>query len=122
MVMVTVPISLSPTVVLLTEASVTPLPVTSASLMMISTVPVFCTLATIVVLVGPKSTLVMVSCSVDMKLNESDPIQTVTAMETATVTAMRMIAATTGLRAFLLFRSFIFCSFPPCMCHMRTTQ
>jgi hypothetical protein len=44
----------------------------------------------------------------------SDPIQAATAMDTATVTAMSMIAATTGLRAFLLFRSFlILFSFPP---------
>jgi hypothetical protein len=34
-------------------------------------------------------------------------------MLTATVTAMRMIDATTGLRAFLLFNIFIFCFVPP---------
>jgi hypothetical protein len=35
-------------------------------------------------------------------------------MLTATVTAMSMIEATTGLKAFLLLNVFIFLFFPPC--------
>jgi ABC-type transport system involved in cytochrome bd biosynthesis fused ATPase/permease subunit len=42
-----------------------------------------------------------------MKLNVNAPIHAATAMLTATVTAMRMIEATTGLRAFLLLVIFI---------------
>ena len=101
---------------------VTPEPVTvTAATIVTSVVPVFSTLHVIVVLLGLKDTLVMVSCSVAMKLNESDPIQTATAMETATVTAMSIIAATTGLRAFLLLRSFfIFVYFPPLSSHIPT--
>jgi hypothetical protein len=38
-----------------------------------------------------------------MKPVVSAPIQTATAMLTATVTAMSMMDATTGLRAFVLF-------------------
>jgi hypothetical protein len=44
----------------------------------------------------------------------SAPIHTATAMLTATVTAMSMIDATTGLRAFTLrLKLFIFVFFPP---------
>ena len=51
---------------------------------------------------------------VSMNPMVSDPIHAATAMETATVTAMSMMAAITGLIAFLLFRSFlIFGYFPP---------
>ena len=65
-------------------------------------------------------TLVIFSSSVFMKVNVSAPIQAATAIETATVTAISMIAATTGLKAFLLFRSFfIFGFFPPCRVHKR---
>ena len=48
------------------------------------------------------------SCS-PLPMNENDraPIHAATAMLTATVTAMRMIEATTGLRAFLLLNIFI---------------
>jgi len=54
------------------------------------------------------------SCSpLPMNENDSAPIHAATAMLTATVTAMRMIEATTGLRAFLLFNIFIFCFVPP---------
>jgi hypothetical protein len=49
---------------------------------------------------------VMLSCSVFVKLKVSAPIHAATAMETATVTAINMIDAITGLKAFLLFRSF----------------
>jgi hypothetical protein len=60
-----------------------------------------------------KSNSVIVSSLVSMYPMVSEPIHAATAMETATVTAMSMMAATTGLRAFLLFRSFfIFGSFP----------
>ena len=54
-----------------------------------------------------KSTSVIVSSLVSMNPMVSDPIHAATAMETATVTAMSMMAATTGLRAFLLLRSFL---------------
>ena len=56
---------------------------------------------------------VILSCSVAMKLNVRAPIHAATAMLTATVTAMSMIEATTGLRAFLLLNIFIFCLIPP---------
>ena len=69
----------------------------------------------IVALPAVKSTFVTVSSLVSMNPMVSEPIHAATAMETATVTAMSMMAATTGLRAFLLFRSFfIFFYFPPC--------
>ena len=65
-------------------------------------------------LVASKVIWVTVSSFVSMKPMVSDPIHAATAMETATVTAMSMIAAITGLIAFLLFRSFlIFGYFPP---------
>jgi hypothetical protein len=48
-----------------------------------------------------------------MKLNVNAPIHAATAMLTATVTAMSMIDATTGLRAFLHFNIFIFLFIPP---------
>jgi hypothetical protein len=48
-----------------------------------------------------------------MKLKVSAPIHAATAMLTATVTAMSMIEATTGLRAFLLLNIFIFLFIPP---------
>ena len=54
----------------------------------------------------------IVACSVPMNENDSAPIHAATAMLTATVTAMRMIDATTGLRAFLLL-VFIFLFIPP---------
>lgn len=52
-------------------------------------------------------------CSVAMKLNVRAPIHAATAMLTATVTAMSMIEATTGLRAFLLRLIFILFVIPP---------
>jgi hypothetical protein len=65
-------------------------------------------------------TLVIFSSSVFMKVKVSAPIQAATAMDTATVTAISMIAATTGLKAFLLFRSFfIFGFIPPFRVHKR---
>ena len=60
----------------------------------------------------PKLMLVMLTCSVAVKENVSAPIHAATAMLTATVTAIRMIDATTGLRAFLLL-VFIFLFIPP---------
>lgn len=63
-------------------------------------------------------TLVILSSSVFMKVKVNAPIQAATAMETATVTAISIIAATTGLKAFLLFRSlFIFGFIPPSRVH-----
>ena len=55
----------------------------------------------------------MDSCSVCMKLTLRAPIHAATAMLTATVTAMSMIEATTGLSAFLLFLKFFIFSFIP---------
>src|SRR5271157_1895106 len=52
-------------------------------------------------------------CSVAMKLKVRAPIHAATAMLTATVTAISMIEATTGLRAFLLLNIFIFLFIPP---------
>jgi hypothetical protein len=48
-----------------------------------------------------------------MNVNVRAPIHAATAILTATVTAMSMIDATTGLRAFLHFNIFIFLSIPP---------
>ena len=56
---------------------------------------------------------VIFPCSVPIKLNVSAPIHAATAMLTATVTAISMMDATTGLRAFLLLRVFIFVLIPP---------
>jgi hypothetical protein len=42
-----------------------------------------------------------------MNIPESAPIHAATAMLTATVTAINIIEATTGLRAFLLLSNFI---------------
>ncbi len=55
----------------------------------------------------------MESCSVCMNPTLSAPIHAATAMLTATVTAMSMIDATTGLSAFLLFLKFFIFSFIP---------
>ena len=59
-----------------------------------------------------KAMFVMLICSVAVNWNVRAPIHAATAMLTATVTAMSMIDATTGLRAFLLLR-FIFVFIPP---------
>jgi hypothetical protein len=59
-----------------------------------------------------KVMLVMLICSVAVNENVRAPIHAATAMLTATVTAMSMIDATTGLRAFLLLL-FIFLFIPP---------
>jgi len=59
------------------------------------------------------------SSSVLMNVNVKAPIHAATAMLTATVTAISMIAATTGLRAFLLLHIFhIFCTIPPLGVHV----
>ena len=81
--------------------------------------PVFVQAIAAVVLVGNVMPVIF-SSSVFMKVKVSAPIQAATAMETATVTAISMIAATTGLKAFLLFRSFfIFGFIPPFRVHKR---
>jgi hypothetical protein len=85
-------------------------PFTQTSLIVIVVVPVFWKVA--VMSVAVNSRFVNCPCSVAMKLNDSAPIHAATAMLTATVTAMRMIDATTGLRAFLLL-VFIFLFIPP---------
>jgi hypothetical protein len=60
---------------------------------------------------------VILSCSVSICPTTSAPIHAATAMLTATVTAIRMIEATTGLRAFAFFFIFlivfIFSFIPP---------
>jgi len=49
-----------------------------------------------------------------MKVKVSAPIHAATAIETATVTAIKIIAATTGLNAFFPFQIlFIFVFIPP---------
>ena len=56
---------------------------------------------------------VICPCSVAVKLKVKAPIHAATAMLTATVTAISMIEATTGLRAFLQRFNFIFFLIPP---------
>src|SRR5271157_322680 len=74
-------------------------------------------IVTVTLLFSPPATLnckfVILSCSVAMKLKVRAPIHAATAMLTATVTAISMIEATTGLRAFLLLNIFIFLFIPP---------
>ena len=97
---------------MLPEATV--LPFTFIRLMVTSLVPELVIASVMLLAVVSKVIWVIVSSLVSMNPMVSDPIHAATAMETATVTAMSMMAATTGLRAFLLFRSFfIFGSFPP---------
>ena len=82
-------------------------------------VPVFFAMTTMksVVVLFVKVMLVILSSSVPMNPTVSAPIHAATAMLTATVTAMSMIEATTGLSAlvfFLIFLSvFIFSFIPP---------
>ena len=81
--------------------------------MVIGVVPVFCMVIFIIVAGVPNVICVILSSSVAVKLKVSAPIHAATAMLTATVTAMRMIDATTGLRAFLLFNIFMLFFIPP---------
>ena len=78
---------------------------TQASLMVTGDVPVLLTVKVIAVLV--KVMLVILTSSVDMNPTVSAPIHAATAMLTATVTAMSMIDATTGLSAFAFFLNFL---------------
>jgi hypothetical protein len=55
---------------------------------------------TVVLVDAVKVTSVTVSSLVSMNPMVNEPIHAATAIETATVTAMSMMAATTGLRAF----------------------
>ena len=64
-----------------------------------------------VIVVLVKVMLVILSSSVPMNPTVSAPIHAATAMLTATVTAMSMIDATTGLKALLLFLKFFIFSF-----------
>jgi hypothetical protein len=88
---------------------------TQASFIVTGDVPVLFTVTAIelVVPLGPKAMFVICTCSVAMNVNVSAPIHAATAMLTATVTAMSMIDATTGLRAFTFFHIFIFLFIPP---------
>ena len=84
---------------------------THNSLIVMAFVPVLLNVTIIFPLVASPTVnvrFVTCPCSVAMKLNVSAPIHAATAMLTATVTAMSMIEATTGLRAFLLLNIFIF--------------
>ena len=54
-----------------------------------------------------KSMCVIVSSLTSISFTVIEPIHAATAIETPTVTATSMMAATTGLRAFLLFRAFV---------------
>lgn len=80
-------------------------------------VPVFLRLNAMVSVVVSKDTAEYATCSVSMNPTVSAPIHAATAMLTATVTAMSMIDATTGLRAFAFFliflKVFISLSIPP---------
>ena len=86
---------------------------THTELIVIAVVPVLLNVIVIVFAVVLNSTFVTCPCSVAMKLKVSAPIHAATAMLTATVTAMSMIEATTGLRAFLLLNIFILLFIPP---------
>ena len=83
-------------------------------------VPVFLRLmdtSPVVAVPGVKLGVPNATCSVSMNPTVKAPIHAATAMLTATVTAMSMIDATTGLRAFVLFfiflNVFISLSIPP---------
>ncbi len=60
-----------------------------------------------------RSMLNTLTSSVFMNVKVRAPIHAATAIETATVTAIKIIAATTGLSAFLLLNSFILDTIPP---------
>jgi hypothetical protein len=70
-----------------------------------------------------KLTLVIVIEDDPMNPIVRAPIHAATAMLTATVTAISMIDATTGLRAFLHFNIFIFLYIPPSglLCNLEET-
>src|SRR5512136_16581 len=71
-------------------------------------VPVFLTdKSTYAVGLGPQLWSRIFSSSVFMKVKVKAPIHAATAMLTATVTAISMMAATTGLNAFLLLNIFL---------------
>jgi len=86
---------------------------THISVIVMALVPVLLNVIRILPGVVLNSRFVNCPCSVAMKLNVSAPIHAATAMLTATVTAISMMDATTGLRAFLLLRVFISVFIPP---------
>jgi hypothetical protein len=88
------------------------LPLMIILFMVTGVVPVLLATNVVVFAVVLKVMLVMLTCSVLVNENVNAPIHAATAMLTATVTAMSMIDATTGLRAFLLL-VFIFLFIPP---------
>lgn len=62
--------------------------------------------------------LTTLTSSVFMNVNVRAPIHAATAIETATVTAIKIIAATTGLSAFLLLNNFLILdTIPPFQFH-----
>ena len=106
-----VPVSPARTSAAVVADAVTLFPDTVAVAVIItSVVPVFRMLTDIESVSIPATlenvALVIDICSVSMNVKVIDPIHAATAMDTATVTAMSMMAATTGLKAFLLFRNF----------------
>ena len=89
---------------------------TQTSLIVAAFVPVLEALRTILPFVASPTVnvmLVILTSSVPMNPTVRAPIHAATAMLTATVTAMSMIDATTGLRAFLLFLKFFISLFIP---------
>jgi hypothetical protein len=86
-------------------------PFTLTDVMVTVFVPVFFRSNVAVVVV--KDTSVIVTDDDPMNPTVKAPIHAATAMLTATVTAMSMIEATTGLRAFLLRLNFFIFSFIP---------
>jgi len=89
-------------------------PLISTLLIESGEVPVFLTVRSMYTLFVPQDLEVNCSSSVLMNVKVSAPIHAATAMLTATVTAISMMAATTGLRAFLLLTIFhIFYTIPP---------
>ena len=75
---------------------------TQASLMVTIDTPGFFTLTVMVLLGMSKVILLIRSCSVEVKPKVRAPVHAPTAMLRATATAISMIDATTGLRAFRL--------------------
>ena len=86
---------------------VAPTPLTNACVMFTVVAPEFCTRTFIVL--GPTNAMLAIdACSAfPVKSMVIPPIHAVTATLTTTVTAMSMIDATTGLRAFTFFLDFL---------------
>jgi hypothetical protein len=79
----------------------------AAELIVNEEVPMFWIVMVMLAPEPPKDTFATLNWSVFMNVKVNAPIHAATAIDTATVTAMSMMAATTGLSAFLLFNSFL---------------